>query len=102
MPIATIQTPDGSTVKLEVPEGATEAQILEFVQSQDLSKLKAPTTAAGTEKSIGETALGVAGEFASGVNRGIINLADLPADVANYLTGLTGSDLRVARLADIP
>ena len=37
MPIAEIQTPDGRVVSLEVPDGATEQDILNFVQSQDLS-----------------------------------------------------------------
>ncbi len=37
MPIAKIQTPDGKIVSIEVPEGATEQDILNFVQSQDLS-----------------------------------------------------------------
>lgn len=32
MPIATIQTPDGQIVKMQVPEGATEDQILGFMQ----------------------------------------------------------------------
>jgi hypothetical protein len=32
MPVATIQTPDGKTMTMEVPEGATEAQILSFAQ----------------------------------------------------------------------
>jgi hypothetical protein len=38
MPIAKIQTPNGQIISLEVPEGATEKQILDFVQSQDLSQ----------------------------------------------------------------
>lgn len=38
MPTATIQTPSGQIVRLEVPEGATEQQILQFVESQDLSQ----------------------------------------------------------------
>lgn len=33
MPIATIQTPDGRIVKVEVPEGATNEQIMAFVQA---------------------------------------------------------------------
>jgi hypothetical protein len=33
MPIATIQAPDGKTLKIEVPDGATQDQILEFVSS---------------------------------------------------------------------
>ena len=38
MPIAEIQAPDGRVIELEVPEGATEQQIISFVQSQDLSQ----------------------------------------------------------------
>lgn len=37
MPIAKIQTPDGRIISLEVPEGATQEQIIQFVSSQDLS-----------------------------------------------------------------
>lgn len=37
MPIAEIQTPDGKIISVEVPEGATEQDILNFVQSQDLT-----------------------------------------------------------------
>ena len=33
MPIATIQAPDGKTLKIQVPDGATHDQILEFVSS---------------------------------------------------------------------
>ena len=42
MPIATIQTPDGRIVKVEVPEGATDEEILAFVQSQNLSQPQQP------------------------------------------------------------
>ena len=34
MPIKRIQFPDGSIKRVEVPEGATDEQILQFVQSQ--------------------------------------------------------------------
>jgi hypothetical protein len=40
MPTAKIQTPEGRIVTLEVPEGATQQQILEFVQSQDLQSVQ--------------------------------------------------------------
>ena len=36
MPIVTIQTPQGGTVQIEAPEGATDAQILSFAKSQGL------------------------------------------------------------------
>ncbi len=42
MPIAEIQTPDGKVISIEVPEGATEQDILNFVQSQDLSSFAQP------------------------------------------------------------
>jgi hypothetical protein len=34
MPVAKIQAPDGQIITLEVPEGATQEQILQFVASQ--------------------------------------------------------------------
>lgn len=40
MPLAKIQAPDGRIITLEVPQGATEQQILEFVQSQDLNQFQ--------------------------------------------------------------
>jgi hypothetical protein len=44
MPQAKIQTPDGRIITLEVPEGATEQQILDFVKSQDLSQFQTEAT----------------------------------------------------------
>lgn len=54
MPIFNIQTPDGSIMKVEAPEGASEQQILNFAQSQ-----YKPTTSSFGQKAIGvgETAL---------------------------------------------
>lgn len=40
MPIARVQLEDGRIARLEVPEGTTEAQIIQFVQSQDFSRAK--------------------------------------------------------------
>lgn len=34
MPITKVQTPDGSIIKVDAPEGATQEQILQFAQSQ--------------------------------------------------------------------
>lgn len=45
MPIAKIQTPDGKVISLEVPEGATEAQIMQFISTQDLSQFEQQPTA---------------------------------------------------------
>lgn len=40
MPVATIKTPEGKVIKIQVPEGATQEQILQFVSTQDLSKFQ--------------------------------------------------------------
>ena len=44
MPIAEIQTPEGKLISLEVPEGTTEKEILNFVQSQDLTSFADEST----------------------------------------------------------
>ena len=41
-------------------------------------------------------------EVAAGVNRGAIQLADIPADIANAVLQLSGSDTRVPKLANQP
>jgi hypothetical protein len=66
MPIATIQTPDGKAIKIDVPEGATHEQILSFVQSQDLASIekKDPSSA-------GDIAIGAL-ETAATIGTGII------------------------------
>lgn len=108
MAIATIETPTGQVIKVEVPEGATEQQIIDFVSSQDLASFKQvePEARVGqfiTEnKGIGDYALDAAGEFAAGINRGMIGVVDLPANIANFASEALGSDLRVAKVGDIP
>lgn len=41
MPIATVQTPDGKTMTLEVPDGATQEQIVAFAE-QNYKPTSAP------------------------------------------------------------
>ena len=67
MPTATIQTPDGRIVTIEVPEGATEQQILEFVQSQDLSQFQPQQTQLPEG-----TTLGGVGETAQALGQGLV------------------------------
>ena len=86
MPVAEIQTPDGKIISLEVPEGATEQDILNFVQSQDLSSFTpveqpieqqpTPPEAAKDERTIPETILG-----------GISGAATLASDIAGTSVG---------------
>lgn len=47
MPIAEIETPSGRTVEIEVPQGATEQQIMAFVQanSQEIERMAMQSTA---------------------------------------------------------
>jgi hypothetical protein len=86
MPIAKIQTPDGKTMTLEVPEGATEQQIMEFAQanykpSQQVAE-QPVTPRPQQEKSFMDKALGV-GDAALAVGSGIAS------DIYGGLGGLT-------------
>jgi vacuolar-type H+-ATPase subunit H len=78
MPIAKIQTPDGKTMTLEVPEGATDQQIIDFAIAN--YKPSQPQK----ETSIMDKALGV-GDAALTVGSGIVS------DVAGGLSGLVQS-----------
>ena len=107
MAIATIETPQGQVVRLEVPDGATEDQILQFVQSQDLSQFQAPQqtgVAPGAsqedQQSIAGIARDTALEFMSGVNRGALSLFDIPSDIANAVLELSGSEVRAPTLRE--
>lgn len=118
MAVATIQTPQGQVIKLEVPEGATEDQILQFVQSQDLSQFQAPQQQAANqagvarpviqqatpeqqvEQGITDVARDTALEFMAGVNRGALSLFDIPSDIANAVLELSGSDVRAPTLRE--
>jgi hypothetical protein len=78
MPIAKIQTPDGKTMTLEVPEGATDQQIIDFAIAN--YKPSQPQK----ETSIMDKALGV-GDAALTVGSGIVS------DVIGGLSGLAQS-----------
>jgi hypothetical protein len=73
MATAKVQTPDGRTITVQVPDGATEQQIMEFVQANyKPEQAIAPSeqsTPASPQSSFGDKALGVAenvGSFISG------------------------------------
>jgi len=51
MPIVTIQTPQGESIKIEAPEGATDEQILLFAKSQNLFDQSSITTTLRPEQS---------------------------------------------------
>ena len=101
MPIATIETPEGRIVRIEVPEGATQAQIISFVQSQDLSSVQPPApaisqdipTAADVSPSqLPQEPQGLtAGEIGSGaLNLAGAGLAGVGEEIATGLSGLGG------------
>lgn len=50
---------------------------------------------------LGEALSGLA-SITSSVNRGLVNLADLPANLSNLVLGTAGSDIRAPRIAEIP
>ena len=62
MPIFKVETPDGSIMKVEAPEGASQQQIIDFAKSQ-----YKPTTS-----TVGQKALGV-GEAALSAGTGVIS-----------------------------
>ena len=62
MPIFKVETPDGSIMKVEAPEGASQQQILDFAQSQ-----YKPATS-----TVGQKALGV-GEAALSAGTGVLS-----------------------------
>ena len=73
MATAKVQTPDGKTITVQVPDGATEQQIMEFVQanykSEQETGVEDQSTAIEAKSSFGDKALGVAenvGSFITG------------------------------------
>lgn len=107
-----ITLPNGKIIK-NVPAGATKAQVMRkaiaggFATESDFPQPEPPAapevpdyqragqTAAGAVESVAN----VASELMAAVNRGAINLADLPANVANWALEQSGSDTRAATLA---
>ncbi len=56
MPIHKVEAPDGSIIKVEAPEGATQQQILDFAKSQYKPKTSATQTPQQTYNPIAESA----------------------------------------------
>lgn len=78
MPIVTIQTPQGASVQIDAPEGATDEQIFRFAKSQGLFDQAAQVAAPKVQDeqvqdqpSIGQQALGVAENVGSLVSGAI-------------------------------
>ena len=90
MPIVTIQTPQGSSIQIDAPEGATDDQIFRFAKSQGLFDEKQPQEANSlpqteqpqpqAQPSFGDQALGVAENVGSLIS----------GAVAEPLAGLAG------------
>lgn len=74
MPIAKIQTPDGRIAKIEVPQGATEEEIMSFVEGQTRgAPQQAPTSFGRTalEQSLQGATFGFADEVMDRIGAGI-------------------------------
>lgn len=79
MPTAKIKTPDGRIITLQVPQGASEQDILNYIKSQDLSKTTSPQKP---------------------VQKNIIDeISDSASNSANPLMTMLGSAENVASLA---
>ena len=56
MPIHKVEAPDGSIIKVEAPEGATQQQILDFAKSQYVPKATSQQATQSTYNPIAEAA----------------------------------------------
>jgi hypothetical protein len=102
MPVATIQTPDGKTMRLQVPEGATQEQIIAFAQANYQPQSAPQPSLTDQAKQLGRDALAVAGEFAAGANRNVAGLLDFVGpDSVNAALRLSGSDKQVPTLRGV-
>ena len=89
MPVARIQTPDGRVITVEVPEGATQEQILQFVQSQQpqlTDRQKALKEAGDISHPFGDADPGAVEDFAKTILSGAV--ATPIAGVAGVLTAI--------------
>ncbi len=110
MPIAKVQLQDGRIARFEVPEGTTPQEVESFASSQfqadgpatpQAEATKADPLAANTqETSVPEDIKNAALEFISGVNRGVLSIADAPAEIANAVLQLSGAESRVPLLRE--
>ena len=129
MPIAKVQLPDGRIGRFEVPEGTTPDQVLQFAQQnqasfggQDAAPTGVPSAApnaqiqdsgnAGGFNAPADSGTGIqdvlAGggnallEIVAGVNRAVAAGIDIPGDIVNAVSQLSGSEFRVPSVTDIP
>lgn len=86
MPVSKVQTPDGRTMTIEHPEGATSDQIIAFAAQSYTAK--EPET----------TFLGSTGEFLKGIPRGFVSSL---ATAGQGLTELTDAGLNLVGLEDV-
>lgn len=84
MTIAKIQTPDGKVISVEVPEGATEQDILNFVQSQNLNTLAQPEEPQEEVKDD----ISIHEQIAGGVSGAATLASDIAGTAAGGLTAL--------------
>src|SRR5690606_14145093 len=107
MPIKRVQFPDGSIHRVEVPEGATNEQIIAFVQSQVRPKAdfgnvqsRADTVPAASPPSMGQR---VAREFGLGTRamlEGGLGTVGIVTDPLARLAGLPSAREGATALAD--
>ena len=100
MPIVTIQTPQGASIQIDAPEGATDDQIFRFAKSQGLFDEKQPQEANSlpqteqpqpqAQPSFGDKAFGVAENVGSLIS----------GAVAEPLAGLAGIAQSINPFAD--
>lgn len=88
----TVQAPDGNTITLEVPEGASQADVI--AQAQKLYQPKASVEASAAPSQFGETGGGAAVGRPQGINR--TNVQPQPRPLESAMAGLTKS------MVDVP
>lgn len=85
MPTFDFTSPDGRVYSVQGPEGATEAQAFEILQSQ--IGAQKPVESGG-----GSSVSGVAKSLGTGLAEGVIGLAGLPGDLYNLAFGESGKE----------
>lgn len=98
MPKFVVTAPDGKEYEVDAPEGATEQQVLEYVQSNYRSA-NTPAAETAPARGVGEQLARQAGLAARGVVSGLsapVNMvADFAAGAYNLGAGLLGSSSRL-------
>ena len=97
--VASVQLPDGRIGQFEVPDDFTPEQAQAAAQAMfEQGELVVPAQEPDT---LTENVLDVAGEFAAGANRTVVDLVDfLGPDTFNALMSVAGSDIRVPTLRE--